>query len=465
MSSQTVDFQLLQRVYLLGIGGIGMSALARYFRHRGLQVAGYDLTPSQLTHELESEGMAIHYVDSIELIPREYRLPSASTLVIYTPAVPAGNAEVRYLIAQGHTLHKRAEILGLISRNWTTVAVAGTHGKTTVSTMVAHVLSNTVGCDAILGGIAVNTGSNLVLKDRGKGLFVTEADEYDHSFLQLTPAVSVVTAVQADHLDIYGNLRGVEDAFIEFAMLNQHKKLIVNERTARLFSMLGLQLCTYGLGEQASYRAGKIHYEGLNSRFTVYRYDDAGLDVQIGLPGQFNVENTLACIAAVEAVGVPLEQQLPHLASFKGVRRRFEVRYNSRNLTYVDDYAHHPEEIAAVIQAVRVAFPGHRLVVVFQPHLYTRTRDLAVDFARALTGVDELLLLPIYPAREEPIEGVTSGLIAQLLPRSVPCQLLQQSELLPMLESIDFQVLVTMGAGSIGTMAEDIAELVRLKDC
>lgn len=187
--------------------------------------------------------------------------------------------------------------------------------------------------------------------------------------------------------------------------------------------------------------------------------------MQIGLPGRFNVENTLACIAAVEAVGVPLEQQLPHLASFKGVRRRFEVRYNSRNLTYVDDYAHHPEEIAAVIQAVRVAFPGHRLVVVFQPHLYTRTRDLAVDFARALTGVDELLLLPIYPAREEPIEGVTSGLIAQLLPPSVPCLQLQQSELLPMLESIDFQVLVTMGAGSIGTMAEAIAELVRLKDC
>ena len=455
--------QDITRVYFLGIGGIGMSALARYFKHYGAQVAGYDLTESAITTALQAEGVSVHYTDDEALIPEPFRVPSPGTLIVYTPAVPLDNREVRYLQDAGHVLHKRAEVLGHIAARHRTLAIAGTHGKTTTSTMLAHVLHCTIGCNAILGGIGLNAGSNLILGAPSAPL-VVEADEYDRSFLQLSPEVSVVTAVAADHLDIYGNLSNLERAFREFAERNTQQRIITHVQARYVFERMELGITTYGLQEEADYRASDVELHTQSSTFTLHRPQGDPVRLSVGVPGEYNVENAVACVAAAEAIGVPAETLREHLATFRGVQRRFEVRYTSPRVVYIDDYAHHPDEIRALIAAARAVYPDRDVTGIFQPHLYTRTRDLANDFARALSGLDTLLLLPIYPARELPIEGVTSKMLLELVPHNVKKMLVQPESLDSVLKALPIDLLLTMGAGSIGLLAGKIARILQEKE-
>ena len=459
-----IDIGRIARVYFVGIGGIGMSALARYFCHFGKAVAGYDRMATPLTEALAREGCAVHYEDLGGEIPVEFRAPSPETLVVYTPAVPRDLGEMQFLRNAGHRLYKRAEVLGAISKGYHTIAVAGTHGKTTTSTLIAHLLARTVGCDALLGGIAHNFTGNLVLADKGKRYFVAEADEYDRSFLQLYPDVTVITSLAADHLDIYGTMDGLLAAFREFAGHTVTHRLVLHQRVADYFAQMGFSSFQYGLNERCDYWASDIFQRGSRACFTLHRPEGECLEVELGVPGQHNVENALAAIAAIESVGVMAEDVLPLLASFRGVERRFDVRYASDHLVYIDDYAHHPDELRATINAARSVYPGKRITGLFQPHLYTRTRDLAHDFAHALSALDTLLLLPIYPAREAPIAGVDSQMLLSLLPHSMQKMLVDPKDLPRILKAIPFELLLSMGAGSIGTLAPEIEKVVREKD-
>lgn len=459
-----IDIGRIARVYFVGIGGIGMSALARYFCHFGKAVAGYDRMATPLTEALEREGCEVHYEDLGGEIPVEFRAPSPETLVVYTPAVPKDLGEMQFLRNAGHHLYKRAEVLGAISKGYHTIAVAGTHGKTTTSTLIAHLLAHTVGCDALLGGIAHNFSGNLVLADKGDRYFVAEADEYDRSFLQLYPDVTVITSLAADHLDIFGTMDGLLEAFREFAGHTVTHRLVLHHKVADYFAQLSFSTLQYGLNERCDYWASDLFQRGARACFTLHRPAGDSLEVELGVPGRHNVENALAAIAAIESVGVRAEDVLPLLACFRGVERRFDVRYASDRLVYIDDYAHHPDELRAAITAARSMYPGKRITGLFQPHLYTRTRDLAHDFAHALSALDTLLLLPIYPAREAPIPGVDSPMLLSLLPQSMQKMLVYPEDLPRILKAIPFELLLSMGAGSIGTMAPKIEKLVREKD-
>ncbi|MBK7213302.1 MAG: UDP-N-acetylmuramate--L-alanine ligase [Bacteroidales bacterium] len=437
-------------VYFLGIGGIGMSALARYFLSKGWQVHGYDKTPTSLTASLQKEGMRIHFEEDLS------KIPAHIDLIIFTPAIPANHAEYQFLLKKGATLHKRAEVLGMIAADYNTIAIAGTHGKTTTSTMTAHLMKQSVkGCQAFLGGISKNYESNLLLTEQSEYL-VAEADEYDRSFLQLSPNTAVITSMDADHLDIYGNHDALLQSFTEFAgKIRKGGNLVLKlglELT--LPEESGIQTYSYSLDQSSDF-----HAENLKLKDGLYHFDFIHPNGKItgmvlGIPGLYNVENAVAALACSWLCGVSENELKNAIASFSGVRRRFDIRFRSEKAVYIDDYAHHPAELTASISSARKLFQGKTITGIFQPHLYSRTRDFASEFAISLDLLDYVILLPIYPARELPIEGVSSQLLFDNI--SKPSRLVEMTDFPSILDEIPFEVLMTLGAGDIDTLAAPI---------
>ncbi len=464
MNKREIELNTFDRVYFLGIGGIGMSALARYFLHLGKKVAGYDSTETTLTRMLVAEGAHIHYRDDINYIPSEFRKLDEKALVIFTPALPPDSKELLYFEALGYTLFKRAEVLGVLSRAYRVFAVSGAHGKTTTTTLLMYLLSQSQGCDAFMGGISLNIHSNLYLGDKGMRNLVVEADEYDRSFLQLTPSVTIVTSMAADHLDIYGSFDNLVQTFRQFAVQNKEHKLIVQQSAQEYFQDQGLEITTYGYTEDCDYWATDIDCEGSTTRFTLHGPGITGLKVELGIPGSYNVENTMAALLACIQVGIDIRTIIPSLREFKGVQRRYEICYESETRVYIDDYAHHPDELKSIILATRKRYPNRRLTGIFQPHLFTRTRDFALDFAFALSDLHTLLLLPIYSAREEPIEGISSEMLLRLVPNHVEKMLVDPRDLCNVLEALPIEILLTLGAGDIGAMSSRIVETLKKMD-
>ncbi len=442
------------RFFFIGIGGIGMSGLARYFRRRGALVAGYDKTPSELTNQLQSEGIEVQFNERAELIPEAYRAAApGEVMVVRTPAVPVSSPLLRYWEERGARILKRAEVLGLVTRDKPTVAVAGTHGKTTVSTMLAHLLTaGKVPCNAFLGGISANYGTNVLLNDDAV-LNVVEADEYDRSFLQLSPAQGIITAMDPDHLDIYGTAEAMFEAYAQFASRCQGP-LIAHERVARHFAGRA-QLTTYAIGSTGEPRAENVAVADGRYRFDLIAEGQALRGLMLGMPGRHNVENAIAASTAALRLGVSPESLRAGLASFRGVARRFETRISGPRVALIDDYAHHPMELDACIASVRELYPGRRVLGIFQPHLFSRTRDLAAGFARSLAALDQLILLPIYPAREEPIPGITSEWLLEQVPMDKK-SCVAQGALLQALASQAVDVVVTLGAGDIDRLVPPI---------
>ena len=456
-----------ENIYFLGIGGIGMSALARYFLHEGCRVAGYDRTPSQLTAELEAEGASIHYEESAELIPEAFRDPAA-TMVVYTPAVPREHAEYRYFVDRGFRVEKRSQMLGHLAAGKYVMAVAGTHGKTTTSTLVAWLnRALTGGGSAFLGGISKNFGGNLVLGE-GRRLAV-EADEFDRSFLRLWPDTAIVTSADADHLDIYGTHEAVKEAFSQFVgQLRAGGSLILKLGVDIRVENPGITVYRYAYDEPCDFYARNVKVlEGGYYRFDLQTPEGILPDFVLGIPGWINVENAVAAVAAVwcaakaEGTVVDLVRLRKALAAFSGVKRRFEFYVNTPKQVYMDDYAHHPRELAATLASVRKMFPGRRVTALFQPHLYTRTRDFYVEFAEALSHADEVVLLPIYPAREEPIPGIRSEIVAERV--TVPCRIVEREALADTVAAMDTDVVVSFGAGNIDACCGAIAQRLERK--
>ena len=445
----------MKNVYFIGIGGIGMSALARYYKFKGFDVAGYDRTPSDLTAELEKEGISVHYEDRPDLIPSD----KDNTLVVYTPAIPADLGELRKVMDQGYAVLKRSRTLGEITRGQRCMAVAGTHGKTTTSTLTAHIFTETgEGCSAFLGGISRNYGTNLLMSKNET--VVVEADEFDRSFLQLFPEIAVITAVDADHLDIYGDYEHVVEAFRAFA--SQVSGTVIakmgtpirpedTKATLLTYHYINPGADFYAIGPKPD-QCGYFHYD--------LKWPGGILkDIKVGAPGWVNAENSVAAAAIALTYGLDPEAVKAAIGSFQGVKRRLEVHVNTPRISYIDDYAHHPAELESAITSMREIFPGRKLTAIFQPHLYSRTKDFAPEFAAALSKVDKLILLDIYPAREEPIPGVTSEMIFKdvTAPEKV---LIKKEELMELLAEEPVDVLATFGAGNIDRYIEPITKLL-----
>lgn len=434
-----------KRVYFLGIGGIGMSALARYYQSRGNTVSGYDLTPSFLTRQLEKEGMAIHYEDNPEL------LPDHIDVAIYTPAIPNDLNELKTIRQRNITLMKRSEALGEISKEHFTIAIAGTHGKTTTTAMTAHILhDNGIATTAFIGGIARNFMSNIHLSTEKDSILVVEADEYDRSFLRLHPDIAVINSIDADHLDVYGDKKHLTEGFEEFAGLATEKVIIKQ----KLDILKNEEKLFFGTEDSCDYKIENIQWKDGNSSFDII---EKGGNTHIVLPlaGLHNIMNATAAFAASRQAGVSAEGIAQALARFKGVMRRFDIRVNNKKHCYIDDYAHHPEEIKSCLSAIRNAFPNKRITLVFQPHLFTRTRDFMEDFANSLAMADELILLDIYPARERPIEGITSDTLLEKVPLHHK-QVCKKQHLLQLIKKERPELLVTMGAGNIDRLVEPL---------
>lgn len=458
----------IQSVFFLGIGGIGMSALARYFHIRGYRVAGYDRTPSPLTQELEHEGIAITYQDDVKWFESQL-LPQKHTLVVRTPAVPEETELCIYLRAQNYTILKRAEVLGLITKQMKSLCVAGTHGKTTTSTMLAHLMyQSEIGTNAFLGGISLNYGTNVLLQKESPYV-VVEADEYDRSFHQLSPYISIITAVDPDHLDIYGTQEAYQEAFAHYTTLITNV-LVVKQGIALTPRMKkGAKVYTYGVVEQAKktdkpdFYADNIRVQNGKIYFDFHTPNGAIPDILLGVPMYVNIENAVAAMAVAWINGVTDNELRRGIASFKGVKRRFNIHLQTPRFVYIDDYAHHPQEIATAIDAVRKVYADYTLVGVFQPHLFTRTRDFADEFAQTLSTLDEVVLLPIYPAREQPIEGVDSEMILNKITNPNK-QLVAKEQLVEWVtkrikQSTQPIAVLTLGAGDIDRLVNDIKAL------
>ena len=440
----------IKSVYFVGIGGIGMSALARYYHHQGIAVAGYDLTPSPLTKQLEDEGMAIHYEDNPSL------LPALIDAVIYTPAVPNDLGELVELRHRGIPMMKRSEALGAISKEHFTIAVAGTHGKTTTTAMVAHILNeNGVDMTAFIGGIANNFGSNLHLGRTTASVLVAEADEFDRSFLRLDPDISIINSIDADHLDIYGDKKHLEESFNTFANLT--KRCIISKENLPL-EVNEVIHYRFGFGQENAFQATDIRQHDGETDFEI-RYQETSTPIHLMMAGVHNVLNATAAFAATLELGLDPDGIAMALASFTGVKRRFDVRVKNERHCYIDDYAHHPEEIKSCLSAIKASFPSKRVTLVFQPHLFTRTRDFMEDFANALAMADDLILLDIYPARELPIEGVTSQALLDKIILKNKC-LCPKEALLDTIAARKPELLVTMGAGNIDRFVEPLQNMI-----
>jgi UDP-N-acetylmuramate--alanine ligase len=448
-----MNLNQIHNVYFVGIGGIGMSALARYFQFIGKNVAGYDKTETQLTSELQENGIKIHFEDDINLIADSFK-NSENTLVVITPAVPKNHSEWNFFLDNGFTVKKRAEVLGIITKDTFCFAVAGTHGKTTTSSILGHILYESgIDVTAFLGGIVEGYDSNLI--GTGKTVTVVEADEFDRSFLHLHPNMSCVTSMDADHLDIYGDVAAIEASFKEFANKVPSENLFIVKG-------LALEGKTIAVNIGADYIAQNIRIENGFYVFDIKTATELIENIKFGLPGHHNLTNALLAFAMAKSYGVENEKISTALASFKGIRRRFSFQIRTEKLVYIDDYAHHPTEINAVHQAVRELYPNKKIIACFQPHLYSRTKDFVESFAESLSQFDELLLLEIYPARELPIEGVNASWLLEKI-NSKNKQLVTKEKLLTCFQNSDADVYITIGAGDIGEMVKDIKKVLNEK--
>ncbi|HEX8268919.1 MAG TPA: UDP-N-acetylmuramate--L-alanine ligase [Flavobacterium sp.] len=443
-----MNLNQIHNVYFIGIGGIGMSALARYFTNIGKRVAGYDKTSTSLTDDLVAIGMEIHFEDSIEAIPADFNIEN--TLVIITPAVPKAHSEWNYFLGRGFVVKKRAEVLGIITKDSFCFAVAGTHGKTTTSSILGHILYESgVDVTAFLGGIVENYNSNLI--GNGKTVTVVEADEFDRSFLHLHPDISCITSMDADHLDIYGDSASIEASFKEFADKTSDK--------SKLFIAHGLPLdgITVAVNEDSDFKAFNVRIENSEYVFDVKTPTETLRDLRFGLPGKHNLTNALMALAMAKTYGSPTADIAKALVSFKGIQRRFSYQIKTGDIIYIDDYAHHPTEINAVHQAVTELYPNKKNLAIFQPHLFSRTKDFADDFAKSLSAFDEVILLDIYPARELPMEGITSQWLMEKMTNK-NCRLVQKPELIRAVLESDATVIITIGAGDIGELVKPLKD-------
>ena len=449
-----IELKEIKRIYFLGVGGIGMSALARYFNVNGVAVSGYDKTETILTKQLVTEGIAVHYEDNIEFIDK------AAELVVYTPAIPKDHKELNYFLQNNYSLVKRSEVLGAITNSSYNICIAGTHGKTTTSSMVAHILRHSgYGCNAFLGGIAVNYNSNFWSSE--KNVCVVEADEYDRSFLKLSPDVAIISSMDPDHLDIYGTAENMQQAFIDFsARIKPGGLLLSKYGLARTDDLKATEHLTYHLqNENASIYAANIKMENGSYRFDVLMQYWELKDVVLNMGGLHNIENMIAAVSVAHYLEIDNDKIRDAVADFKGVKRRFEYIVKNEDQVLVDDYAHHPEELKALITGAKNLFPEKRCSIVFQPHLFSRTRDLADGFAESLDMADEVILLPIYPARELPIAGVNSEMILNKMKISNK-KVLDKPGLLKWIEENKTELLITAGAGDIDTLVEPIKNII-----
>jgi UDP-N-acetylmuramate--alanine ligase len=450
-----MNIDRIKNIYLIGIGGIGMSGLARYFHHLGYFVNGYDKTETTLTSELKTEGISIVFEDSENLVPITFIKNIEETLVIYTPAVPKDSNIVQAFKDSGHILHKRSEVLGFLSSSKFTIAIAGTHGKTTTSTLVAHILKDSgLDCSAFLGGISINYNSNVLFSSNN--ILVVEADEFDRSFLTLHPDIAVVTSMDADHLDIYGDHQHLIDSFKLF--INQ-----VKVGGARIiYEGLDLEATSfYSVDKGTDIYASNIRIIDGDFYFDYHNREEVIKDILLGIPGRHNVGNAVAAIAATKVCGVPDEAIKSALACFKGIKRRFQYIVKNQSHVYIDDYAHHPTELEACFEAVKSIYPDRKLTVLFQPHLFSRTQDFADDFAKVLSsdGIDKLILLPIYPAREKPIDGVSSDWLLDKI-HLANKELLTADIALEYIKEMRPELILTVGAGDIDRLVKPIQEIL-----
>lgn len=455
-----MNIETIQSVYFVGAGGIGMSALIRYFLSLGKRVAGYDRTPSELTARLVEEGAVIHYEEDVNQIP-EWCRDAATTLIVYTPAIPNEHAELNYFRTNGFEIHKRAQVLGIITRSSKALCVAGTHGKTTTSTMAAHLLQQShVGCTAFLGGISKNYGTNLLLSQESP-YTVIEADEFDRSFHWLSPYMSVITATDPDHLDIYGTREAYLESFRYYTTLIQPGgALILHEGLALQPDVQsGVKVYTYSR-DHGDFHAENIRIGGGDIYVDFVAPDTRICDVQLGVPVSINIDNGVAAMALAHLNGVTDEEIKRGMASFRGVDRRFDFKLKTDRIVFLSDYAHHPAEIAQSVRSIRELYQDKKITAIFQPHLYTRTRDFYHEFADSLSLLDEVILTDIYPAREEPIPGVSSQLIYDQLRPGIEKCLCRKEDVLALLETKDIEVLIVLGAGDMDNYVPQITRLL-----
>ena len=448
-----MNLNQIHNVYFIGIGGIGMSALARYFKSIGKNVSGYDKTETELTNELIESGIDIHFKDEIGLIPTDYYIEN--TLVVITPAVPTTHSQWNYFLEREFVVKKRAEVLGLITKDTFCFAVAGTHGKTTTSSILGHILYQS-GADvtSFLGGIVENYNSNLI--GTGKSITVVEADEFDRSFLHLYPNIACVTSMDADHLDIYGDSAAIEASFLEFA------NKITDKSQLFIAKNLDLEGVTVAVNENADYKAYNVRIDNGNYVFDVQTPTEVISNLQFGLPGKHNLTNALMALAMAKTFGTSNDDIAAALKSFKGIKRRFSYQIKESNLVYIDDYAHHPTEIDAVYQAVSELYPNQKVLAIFQPHLFSRTKDFASGFAKSLSKFDEVLLLDIYPARELPIEGITSSWLLDKMTNEHK-KVVSKTDLIAQILKSEAKIIVTIGAGDIGELVPSIKQALQKK--
>ena len=454
-----MELRRIEYVFLVGIGGIGMSAIARYFFSTGKLVAGYDRVFTDLTADLIREGISIHFSDNIDLIPEVFtnKAKLEKILIIYTPAIPESHKELTYFLKNGYLVYKRSEVLGLITRSQKGIAVAGTHGKTTVSTMIAHILHQSdAGCNAFLGGISKNYNSNMLISGKS-GYVVVEADEFDRSFLQLFPFLEVITSIDEDHLDIYKDKSQLEESFKQFIkQIKPGGKLLINKKIKIGPEKIeDVEIQTYSLNPEADFYADNIILKNGRYRFDLICPELVIKNIEPGIAGIVNIENSVAAAGVAVMLGVNEQSVRSGLKSFKGIKRRFDIKIQTDKLIYIDDYAHHPEEIKAFIDSVRKLYPGKKITGIFQPHLFSRTRDFVEEFAKSLDQLDELILMEIYPAREVPIKGINSKIILDRVTIRDK-QLCAYESLVDTITGMDLEVLLTMGAGDIDKLVEPI---------
>lgn len=457
-----MEIKDIKAVYFVGAGGIGMSAIARYFIHRGLVVAGYDKTPSDLTRQLEKEGMSIHYEECVDAIPEACR-NAASCLVIYTPAIPADHQELQYFRTHGFEIQKRAQVLGTLTREHKGLCVAGTHGKTTTSTMCAHIMHQShLDCNAFLGGISKNYGTNYILSS--SDYVVIEADEFDRSFHWLRPWMTVITATDPDHLDIYGTKEAYLESFRHYTELIQPGGVLIIHRDLEMQEHLqeGVRRYDYALHE-GDFHAENIRIEDGDISFDFISPIECVKNVELGQPVPINIENGIAAMAMAQLAGCTADELRKGMRTFEGVDRRFDFKLKNDRIVFLSDYAHHPKEIYQSAKSIRELYRNRKITAIFQPHLYTRTRDFYKEFAEALSQLDEVILTEIYPAREQPIEGVTSQLIYDNLRPGVKKQIIRKADVLDFVKGRDFDVLIVLGAGDLDNMVPAIKESLELK--
>lgn len=458
-----MDLNDIKAVYFIGIGGIGMSAIARYFLSRETPVGGYDKTPSVLTERLKSEGAQILYEDDPDEISSEFKNPR-NTLVVYTPAIPSDNRILHYFQNMAYDVVKRAQVLGTLTRAYRGLCVAGTHGKTTTSTMAAHIIHQSkVGCNAFLGGISKNYGTNLLLNSSSPYV-VIEADEYDRSFHQLTPYATVITAVDADHLDIYGTHEAYIESFEKYtSLIRMGGALIIHKDLAlKPHVKNGVKQYTYSI-EEGDFHAENIRVGNGSVEFDLVSPFENIKDITLGVPVYVNIENGIAAMALAQIAGVPAEEIREGMRTFSGVERRFDIKINTEKVVFISDYAHHPKEIEQCIKSVRKVFNGRKITAIFQPHLYSRTRDFYKEFADSLSLVDEVVLTEIYPARERLIPGITSKLIYDNLRPDVKKSIIRKDDVLETVKNMDVDVLLVIGAGDLDNMCPEITKILLAK--